>query len=391
MRWKYYTPGERPEEDAARAMLLTRIEAWWRAFAIKSGDLDRLFTNQSEWDLVGWMEQHLQSIDPRLMWEFGPGSTGGHRLVITPETDHHLRPLVDEILARAPTLPGWSFFSYRKSESAEHMAVAVKSRTGVEPAFTGIGLTAGECNRIDLAFQFPQAFLDGRHGVARSQAFLATESLLGEDLLTDWVGRLDAVGQVAEPLPPGSIRRAFVTLAAGQRANIPARPFLGRLESLSWTEIDLKPKKAEDYVHRYDLLAAVTCAPDMWRNAHSGELFWSGRFSRSGETFCYLKIDRGGPLRRSAVADRIKTEDALNHALRPAGLGCVIGGGSGRRYDYIDLALLDVRAAAEMIRSVLRQGKPNTRRAWIQFFDNILGAEWIGIWPDSPAPPMPAA
>jgi hypothetical protein len=50
-----------------------------------------------------------------------------------------------------------------------------------------------------------------------------------------------------------------------------------------------------------------------------------------------------------------------------------------------------VRAAAELIRSVLRQGEANTRRAWIQFFDNILGAEWIGVWPDSPAPPMPAA
>ncbi len=389
MRWKFYTPGERPEEDAQHAAVIARIGAWWEAFAAKAEDLDRLFSDQTEWDLIGWMEQHLQSIDPRLVWEFGPGSTGGHRLVITPEADHHLRPLVDEILARAPALPGWSFSPHRKAESAEHMTYAVKSRSGVDPAFTGAALTPGEFNRIDLAFQFPPSFLQGRDGIARTQAFLAAESLLGEDLLTDWVGRLDAVAEVTEPLPPGAVRRAFMTLAAGRRASIPAQPFLDRLESLAWTEIDLKPKKAEDYLHRYDLLAAVTCAPEMWRNAHSGELFWSGRFSRSGETFCYIKIDRGGPLRRAAVAGRTRTEDALNAALRPGRLGCVIGGGSGRRYDYIDLALVDVRAAVSVIRGALQQDGLATRRAWIQFFDTVLSAEWIGMWPDSPHPPMP--
>lgn len=389
MRWKYYTPGEFPQEDAERDAVRARIDSWWAAFAAKLSELDRLFTNQVEWNLVAWMEQHLQSIEPRLLWEFGPGSAGGHRLVITPEADHHLRPLVDEILARAPSLSGWSFFPYRRAESVENMNHSVRGRTGVDPVFTGVALTPGAFNRIDLAFQFPQAFLDTRGGIARSQAFLAGESLLGEDLLTDWVGRLEAVAQAPQPLPPGAVRRAFMMLAAGQRANIAAQPFLDRLESLAWTEVDLKPKKAEDYLHRYDLLTAVTCAPDMWRNAHSGDLFWSGRFSRSGEIFCYLKMDRGGPIRRAAVGDRIKTEDALNAALRPGRLGCVIGGGSGRRYDYIDFALIDVTAAARVIREVLAQSPLETRRAWIQFFDHTLGAEWIGMRPDSPEPPMP--
>src|SRR5262249_15564683 len=152
--------------------------------------------------------------------------------------------------------------------------------------------------------------------------------------------------------------------------------------TLSWIEVDLKPKKQDDYLHRYDLLTALTCAPDMWRNAHSGDLFWSGRFSRSSEVFCYLKMDRGGPIRRAAVGDRNKAEDALNAGLRPGRLGCVIGGGSGRRYDYIDLALTDVRAAVSVIREVLARSALETRRGWLQFFDHALGAEWVGLQPD---------
>ncbi len=36
------------------------------------------------WDLPAWMHKHLQAIDSRLMWEFGPSADGaGHQLVIT--------------------------------------------------------------------------------------------------------------------------------------------------------------------------------------------------------------------------------------------------------------------------------------------------------------------
>lgn len=389
MRWKYYTPGERPREDAERSAAVARIDRWWEAFTAKAPELDRLFTGQGEWNLVEWMHDNLQAIDRRLLWEFGPGAGEGHRLVVTPEVEHHLRPLVDEIIVRAPALPGWSYHTHRVAESVRHLPRTIESRTGLAPAFTGVGLQAGEFNRVDVSFQFPEEVLEQNRSAANAQAFLAAELLLGEDLLRDWMGVLKAVSNVEQPLPPSVLRRAFTALAVEQRAAIPAEPFLDRLDTLAWTTVDLRPKKAADYVHRYDLAAAVTGAPELWRNAHSDQVFWSGRFSRSGETFCYLKIDRGGPLRASAVADRTRLEEALNETLRPTRLGCVIGGGSGRRYSYVDLALIDVPAAAAAIRGVLGQLKLPTRRAWIQFFDNSLATEWVGMWPDSPAPPMP--
>lgn len=388
MRWKFFTPEENPEEDRARAAMIARIEAWWEAFRAKTRDLERFFSNEAQWDLAGWMQQHLQRIDPRLMWEYGPGANHGHRLIITAEGEHHLRPLVDEIIARAPALPDWLFFNHRTSEPVGQMARNVRSRTGLEPAFTAVALAAGELNRIDLTFQFPAGFLEYQQPIAHTQAVVAAESLLGEDLLRDWMGKLDAVSRVANPVAPAALLRAFAALVGTQRAKLPAEPFLDRVDGMPSTTIELNSKQAADYAHRFDLRWAHTRAPDLWRNAHSDQIFWPGRFSRCAETFCYLKIDRGGIDPGSRLDHHARFETPLDRALRARRYGCVIGGGTGLRYTYVDLALLDIEGSVRRLRKLL-QHAGISRRSWLQFFDTSLGAEWIGMWPDSPPPPMP--
>jgi hypothetical protein len=56
------------------------------------------------------------------------------------------------------------------------------------------------------------------------------------------------------------------------------------------------------------------------------------------------------------------------------------------RYLYIDLALTDVERAISFIRDVLQAVKI-AKRSWLQFFDDALASEWIGMWPDTPPPP----
>jgi hypothetical protein len=125
----------------------------------------------------------------------------------------------------------------------------------------------------------------------------------------------------------------------------------------------------------------------LWTAAHGGGLFCSERFSRCGETFCYVKLDGSQVLAEERVADKSKIEDALDAALKPSKLGCSIGGGTGLRYSYIDLALTDVDKGIERIRHALQAAQvPN--RSWIQFFDTDLAAEWVGIYDDCPPPPL---
>ena len=109
VRWLF---AETNEEMKRRALLLEQIDAWWSAFVDKADEIDQHFTVGAELDLTGWIAGSLQRIDARLMWEFGPATDReGHRLVITPEFEYRLRPLVDTIMERAPELkmigPHW--------------------------------------------------------------------------------------------------------------------------------------------------------------------------------------------------------------------------------------------------------------------------------------------
>ena len=133
MRWRF----PHSSETAARALALGRIDAWWRAFGAAVPRLEALFRRRDAWDLAGWMREHLGSIDERIMWEFGPGTRGGdgHRLVLTPEGEHRLRPLVEAVLARAPELPRWEFHAHRLAEALPTALQAVAERTSFD--FTG--------------------------------------------------------------------------------------------------------------------------------------------------------------------------------------------------------------------------------------------------------------
>jgi hypothetical protein len=132
---------------------------------------------------------------------------------------------------------------------------------------------------------------------------------------------------------------------------------------------------------------AISGRLDVFEASHGGGIFSSACHSRCGETFCYLKIDGAQGLDRSQFHDRAEIEEAINAALAREEAGCCFGGGTGLRYSYIDLALTDLARGAEIVRRVLLSGGI-PKRTWIQFFDDELAHEWIGIHADAPEPPM---
>jgi hypothetical protein len=260
----------------------------------------------------------------------------------------------------------------------------------------------GNNHRIDLCYFSPQIESDDDQA-AESAAFVATESLLGEKCLDTWIGAIEVSPMPSshglttlfrrsptEPvgvLPLERMRETVEAVKGSILDQLPDRPQYERMDDRRGTVWKLSAEPSEDCVEQLDLIVAKSVNPPMWTAAHSGGLFFSERFSRCGETFCYVKIDGSEGLDEERFADKAEIEDAIDAVLKPRQLGCYIGGGTGHRYSYVDLALVDVDRGIQAIRQRLQEGNV-PRRSWIQFFDADLEAEWVGIYDDSPPPPM---
>ncbi len=392
MRWQFPDYADADESQRRRAAVAT-IDRWWAAFAAEAHAIDAHFSRAGDADVVGLMAG-LAEVDPRIMWEFGRAvGKDGHRLCLTVEGRHALRPLLSAVLARAPRLPRWEFHAARLAEPFAEFRGAVDSRVTVDGTGVVVTVTPGRANRVDVRYHFPPAAWPADAPAAQKYAFLATERLLGEDRLDRWVGGVEATLD-----PPGAAPLLLERLAgtvdaavADVLADLPAQP-RHLLDGYAAAEGALFKRDPgpdrPDYPGWSDLAFASAPEPDLWQATHAGG-FHSGRYSRCGETFCYLKLDGMGGL-KGRVADRGRLEDALTAALTAAGLGCALGGGTGRVYSYVDLALTDVEAAVPVVRDVLCRRNVH-RRSWLLFYDAEYADEWVGVWRDTPPPPSDPA
>lgn len=403
MRWRYLEATQ-GQDAALRADLIAKIDAWWKTFAAKSQQLNALFKGQAKWDLPEWMAKNLQAIHPRLMWEFGPAVNGsGHRLVITPESAHHLRPLGETILERGPTIPGWEFYAHRLPEDLHATKATVRGRTGYDISDFQVRVTRGAQHRIDVSYFSPVAVTKDDLQPLQA-ALVATETLLGERCLDRWIGAIEISpsakisglrslfrrGSSAPPrtLPLDRLKETVDSVVGSVLDQLAPRPHYEWVDEAEWTIWQLTPEQRDDYPEQCDLIVGTSVNQEMWSAAHSDALFYSERFSRLGELFCYVKLDNAEGLSESNFADKTEIENALDAVLKPQKGGCTIGGGTGLRYSYIDLAIVDVDRATNTIRRCLQEGRA-PKRSWIQFFDVELRSEWIGVYSDSPPPPMP--
>jgi hypothetical protein len=374
----------------AREATVGRAAAWWAAFAQRLPEIEARLSGEAEWDLRAWMDEQVGAVHPALQWEFGNGGAGGggRHLVISPGGAYHLRPMSESIIRRAPQIPGWSFREYRPAGSPEEVSQRVRARTGHIMGSTTVQVRQGHERRIDLVYQSLLAKRDVPAAIEVARA--ACEYLLGEDVAQRWVGHVDvvemahAIGEAFVPLV--RVPSQVLAMITEVLDNLPNRPFC-KLPALAKIEWKRHAPKHDDFAGQDDAMFGTTVVPEV-REAATKPGFYSGRFSRQGETFCYLKIDAADV----GLDDRYKRkkhiEEAIDAQLRDDGIGAVVGTATGRRYIYLDLAVLDVVKTLEAVRRRLLALEMLPVRSWLLFLDAELAGEYIGLRSATPAPPL---
>jgi hypothetical protein len=395
MRWLLADP-QIPAERQWQQHVVSATQRWWQSLHANAANIGASFSRPGGFDLVRFMDESLGAIDPRLCWEFGPARnpenarSGGHRLVITPEGEYWLRPVVNYILSKAPAIPHWEFYGNRPPETVEHVRMTVKGRQGVEFQQAGVEARVGENRKIDLIYTFPQDRWPEKK--AHEVAFQITETLMGDEVLDTWIGVIE-VGDAREPgrrwLPLDRGQATVTSLIQSMVEQLPAQPlFRIDKDQQSWSNYSIeREEEFDDYPARSDVIVGSTCDVIMLEAALSPRFFDSRCHSRHQEYFCYLKIDAADVPRSERIEHRSSLEDPLDEALQSAGVGGSIGGASGIRYSYVDLSLTNVNQALGIVRQVLAQRRAPLR-TWLLFFDSQFSREWAGVYSDTPPPPM---
>ena len=145
----------------------------------------------------------------------------------------------------------WEFYTYRIPESVSAACSTVEGRTGLSVKDVNVAVALGEQNRIDLTWRWNRLPEDEEE--AFNAAFIATETLLGEEAVDRWVGVIQLADEStpAEPgqrfLPLDRLRPTFESLVESTRSQLPSEPYSALLEDDNWALMKLQPEEAYDY------------------------------------------------------------------------------------------------------------------------------------------------
>jgi hypothetical protein len=283
---------------------------------------------------------------------------------------HHLRPMTETVIRRAPEFPDWSLRMYRPPHEPEEIPSLVRARTGHVMGSTTVQAKIGHHRRIDFVFQSLAG--GSNEAVALDIARAASDYLIGEDIVQRWGGHLDVVGMShslvhSSFVPLARVRSQVLEMITTLLTDLPDRPYW-RLPPLAQVENKYRPERRDEYAHQDDAMFGTTVIPEL-REAGFSPGFCSCRYSRQGETFCYLKFDASDVGIEERYKRKKVIEEAMDAQLREEGIGAVVGTATGRKYLYFDLAIVDVVKTLEVARRRLLALELLPVRSWLMFFD----------------------
>jgi len=372
-------PGELQEKEKKVA----NIKQFWNELKADSKTLTEKVQAEGTGAMPGWMEKHLTPVDPQMMWEFGPVGGNPVELDITAESHCELAPVAETMIRSAPVIAGWKFGAFRAPVAPNVVVSAVEGRAKRKVPVFSVSCETQKDRTIAITFASPE-FKEANNEKDMELCFSLTEACLGEENLNKWVGQIYTKQSWAES--PISANRATMAQGLVESFNSQKKAIRDALPASLYC-LNKHPEQyamagaSEKGAPRMTMSTWLPALPEaVW----SPTRFYSERFSKNGEIFCYLQCDNTNGLEMPYA--RAPIEDDLDAKLRQAKLGCLVGSGAGPNGKlFLDLILVDPIKAAPTLRKFCSE-KKLPHQSCLRFYDRSWCSEWIGMYSDTAAP-----
>ncbi len=348
------------------------------------------------WGLAARAQSHRRSLGARNRRRFERASRDNEleklAYVVSLEGPTY-RPLVQAVVAQAPSIWPWIIAAEREPIGLEQalQRVFTDTRFDLKVARARVGVGRGHGIEVVIGHHLFHGTQDDTGGQVGEQ--LVT-TLLGDEVFDHWVTSVEIVaaprpsplrllGQDDSGLQLGIAELQAAVSNAIMRItdSLPEEPLHVFCDRADWVLFEMDDLRAGEDVSGLplpDLQMATTMCPEMLKSYLSAIPFSSRRFSQHGERFVYLELEGDGASEAERLEHRLALEEALDYALVPGRLGCVVGAGVGTRYMYVFLALQNLKPALATVNKCLLTQLVGFD-ARLRFCDDEWASEWVDI------------
>lgn len=365
-----------PELTTSQQPALTlkeRVAWFWEWFTASA---DRFYATIEDKKCADLQPETSDAVDrwlPGLAWVFGPGENKtGHSLTLSGEGILAKQFVAEYWLSQAPKLKGWTFYASRQpSDSFDGITLHLeKDHETFKPIeFWIFPYVNQESEKIDISVWHPS--IKRLPERARFMAlFLMLDELLGEHGTQNWIGEIKfSEDQLKKSVPIAELHDliAEVEQEHGWNKHPPTE---------TYSSYHLKEQESEWL--RSDTVAGSSRFFRLLGDYFDEQGPCEHPLPDLGIDFVFIAIPTQHFPKGSEVSGRGEIEDDLITALEAEASGISLGGATGFKNCYIDLALYDGDRSLDIIKTVLRKHRV-PKQSKIHFFTSDRAKEVISI------------
>lgn len=348
-------PFKKSQQDAGseteREMTLKqRVDSFWVWFAENAVRFYETIEDKRCADLTEEMSDAIDRWLGGMAWVFGPGPDNqGHSFTLSGEGVVAKQFIAEYWQSRAPTLTGWTFYSFRQP-SDDGGSIVLELDEGKE-SFKPIEFWVSpyiddQEEKIDIAVWHPSIQrLPERPRM--TALFLILDELLGEHGTGNWIGEIKfSEERLKDSIPIEELKELIATIEVEKE---------WKKYPPTETYISYRREDPEGEWARADVYTGSTSFWPLIREYGNAEGPCEHPAPELGVEYIFVAIEPGFFPEGREVDVRCEIEDAISERFKETGTGITFGGACGSDYLYIDIALYDGPRSLEIVRQVLQK------------------------------------